>query len=179
MATQTPNIGLTKQAQNEYNHNPVLNSNWDIVDSKMGQVPAGKSVQEEIGDLSNLTTTDKSSLVGAANELNSKLVTQTGSVTAETGFTSFCIVKKTGNVVIANISFAFSSLTANAETKLGTVASGFRPSATVGGIGVNANSEVKIFIPVYFSINTNGEIKVMANSTSQTGYVIANISYTI
>ena len=73
MATQTPNIGLTKQAQNEYNHNPVLNSNWDIVDSKMGQVPAGKSVQEQIGDLSDLTTTDKSSLVGAANELNSNI----------------------------------------------------------------------------------------------------------
>jgi hypothetical protein len=72
MATQTPNIGLTKQAQNEYNHNPVLNSNWDIVDSKMGHIPSGKSVQEEIGDLSDLTTTDKSSLVGAANELNSK-----------------------------------------------------------------------------------------------------------
>jgi len=79
MATQTPNIGLTKQAQNEYNHNPVLNSNWDIVDSKMGQVPSGKSVQgeideanQQIGDLSNLTTTDKSSLVGAANELNGK-----------------------------------------------------------------------------------------------------------
>ena len=71
MATQTPNIGLTKQAQNEYNHNPVLNSNLDIVDSKIGQVPSGKSVQEEIGDLSNLTTTDKSSLVAAANELNS------------------------------------------------------------------------------------------------------------
>ena len=36
MAQTTPNLSLTKQAQNEKNHNTVLNSNWDKVDAFAG-----------------------------------------------------------------------------------------------------------------------------------------------
>ena len=81
-----------------------LNKNFEKIDSVVGAVPSGKSLQGQIGDtpltttaqtltgaiaeheqdlisqnqaignLSNLTTTEKGSLVGAANELNSKLM---------------------------------------------------------------------------------------------------------
>ena len=81
MATQTTNLGLTKPGYDEAaDVVPAVNNNMDTLDSKIGAVPANSSVQgqldshtQAIGNLSNLTTTEKGSLVGAANELNSKI----------------------------------------------------------------------------------------------------------
>lgn len=80
MATQTSNLGLTKPGYDEAaDIVPAVNNNMDTLDAKMGAVPANSSVQgqldshsQAIGNLANLTTTEKGSLVGAANELNSK-----------------------------------------------------------------------------------------------------------
>ena len=81
MATQTSNLGLTKPGYDEAaDIVPAVNNNMNTLDSKIGAVPANSSVQgqldshnQAIGNLANLTTTEKSSLVGAANELNSKI----------------------------------------------------------------------------------------------------------
>ena len=81
MATQTANLGLTKPGYDEAaDIVPAVNNNMDTLDSKIGAVPANSSVQgqldshnQAIGNLSNLTTTEKGSLVGAANELNSNI----------------------------------------------------------------------------------------------------------
>ena len=81
MATQTTNLGLTKPGYDEAaDIVPAVNNNMDTLDAKMGAIPANSSVQgqldshtQAIGNLANLTTTEKGSLVGAANELNSKI----------------------------------------------------------------------------------------------------------
>lgn len=72
MSTTTTNLGLFEydpvaDANNTYNITTALNDNWDKIDSATGK-------------LSTLTTTEKSSLVGAINEVNSKdsLPSQTG-----------------------------------------------------------------------------------------------------
>ena len=81
MATQTTNLGLTKPGYDEAaDVVPAVNNNMDTLDSKIGAVPANTSVQAQItsnsqaiGNLANLTTTEKGSLVGAANELRSDI----------------------------------------------------------------------------------------------------------
>ena len=88
MATQTSNLGLTKPGYDEAaDVVPAVNNNMDTLDSKIGAVPANTSVQAQItsntqaiGNLSNLTTTEKGSLVGAANELNSNITTLNNNV---------------------------------------------------------------------------------------------------
>ena len=47
------------------------------IQSQIGTVPSGKNLQGEIGALSSLNTTEKGSLVGAVNELNSKITKYT------------------------------------------------------------------------------------------------------
>lgn len=82
MATQTSNLGLTKPGYDEAaDVVPAVNNNMDTLDAKIGAVPANTSVQAQInsnnqaiGNLAYLTTTEKGSLVGAANELNSSIV---------------------------------------------------------------------------------------------------------
>ena len=88
MATQTTNLGLTKPGYDEAaDVVPAVNNNMDTLDAKIGAVPANSSVQgqldshsQAIGNLSNLTTTEKGSLVGAANELNSNLQKKIASI---------------------------------------------------------------------------------------------------
>ena len=127
------------------------------------------------------TATDKPLSAAQGKALNDHIATKVGSVTAENNITSYSEIRKTGNIVSAFLSIWFGSevLTANTETKLGTIESGFRPSYATGGAGINSNSGVQNHIPVYISINTNGEIIVMANSTVQGGCILANITYVL
>ena len=66
MATQTTTLHLNKPAYTEAADIAVVNGNMDTIDTW------ATSTNQSIGNLSNLTTTEKGSLVGAANELNSK-----------------------------------------------------------------------------------------------------------
>ena len=53
MATTTTNLGLTKPIGTEQALVSVINGNMDIIDSKVGAVPANKNVQGQIDSLSD------------------------------------------------------------------------------------------------------------------------------
>ena len=53
MATTTTNLGLTKPIGTEQALVSVINGNMDIIDTKVGAVPANKNVQGEIDSLSD------------------------------------------------------------------------------------------------------------------------------
>lgn len=59
MATQTPNLNLTKPAGTDYVRIGDFNDNADKLDAS-------------IGDLGQLTTAEKTNLVGAINEANDR-----------------------------------------------------------------------------------------------------------
>lgn len=85
-----------------------------------------------IGDLTTLTTTDKSSLVGAVNEVDGKITTATtvssGTITPKTGYTVVnSSVKKIGNFV--SVSFVIKATTAiSSRQNIATIDNGFRPT---------------------------------------------------
>ena len=81
-----------------------------------------------IGDLSQLTTTDKSSLVGAVKEVNGKLAVTSGTITPKTGYTVVnSSVKKIGNLV--SVSFVIKATTAiTSRQTIATIDNGFRPT---------------------------------------------------
>lgn len=72
MASNTPNIGLYKKDpildQNDtFNITTMLNQNWDKIDED------SKQKDNKIGDLSTMTTTEKSNLAGAVSEVKDEL----------------------------------------------------------------------------------------------------------
>ena len=78
-----------------------------------------------IGDLSQLTTTDKSSLVGAVNEVNGK--TTSTNTTVDIGTYGDDIqLCKSGKVVLMIIN-PLSSLPTGGWTQIGTLPSGYEP----------------------------------------------------
>lgn len=74
MSSQTNNLQLYKadpltDGNKTFNINTMLNENWDKVDENVGEL------SDKIGILSNLTTTEKSNLVGAITEVNESVST--------------------------------------------------------------------------------------------------------
>lgn len=67
MATNTTNYNLIKPDLNEFADIQVINNNMDVIDSEL------KKKDNKIGILSNLTTTEKTNLVGAVNEVDADL----------------------------------------------------------------------------------------------------------
>ena len=83
-------------AQNNYNslkNRPKINGNLLTGDKTGAQL--GLAEAQDVGDLSNLTTTDKSSVVAGINEVNGKIF-NTGDANG-----MFCYVQSnTGNTII-------------------------------------------------------------------------------
>lgn len=87
-----------------------------------------------IGSLSQLTTTDKSSLVGAVNEVN-KVTTGTLTVDSAITLTRHTLVKA-NNVKVLSVVFQTG---ATVPAILGTITSGFEPAYNVDFTGVSDN----------------------------------------
>ena len=103
-------------------------------------------VNETIGKLSSLATSYKTSIVGAINEVfnMAKSTKLTNPVTMEDGFTATVLAGyKQGKVVIMTYQFSVANLTANTNTKIGTIATAHKPLVEqyfTGMIGAYANS---------------------------------------
>lgn len=102
------------------------------------QAPVPDDIQAQVGTLSNLTTTEKSNLVGAVNEVKSTLTDQITTKTAGTVTPSqdtdstknATAIYKVNNTVYANLVF-YPTTTANGWLTVGTITSAFRPSNDV------------------------------------------------
>ena len=88
-----------------------------------------KKVSEAIGDLSSLTTTNKSSAVGAINELNA---VNGGTISASSGYniTAQRLVKQGKTVMMSAVINADTPITASRRT-IANVPEGFRPANNV------------------------------------------------
>lgn len=101
-------------------------------------------VSEAIGDLSQLTTTDKSSLVGAVNEVNTGLTNATtktsGTITAGSG----CVVRlgalrKINGVVFGSFAINMTN-PISSRTTIGNIPAGFRPYENVSFIAPSSSA---------------------------------------
>ena len=102
------------------------------------------TVQSLIGSLSSLTTTDKSSLVGAVNEVNTGVTNATtktsGTITAGTG----CVVRlgsltKINGCVYGSFSINMTT-PISSRTTIGTIPVGFKPYANVSYLAPSSSA---------------------------------------
>lgn len=77
----TTNLNLVKPAGTDYALVSVINGNWDIIDSKMGAIPANESAQSQITALNNQFT---SNVFGGRKAIVFSLSV---TATADSGFT--------------------------------------------------------------------------------------------
>lgn len=137
----------------EYSAGVTVNSKIDTVDGKT------TTNATAIGDLSTLTTSVQSSLVGAVNEVNE--LTDNNLSVATYGGTIY--YRKYGHIVEVT-STGIGSTTSIAqgnEPTLATLPSGFRPKRELNPIGYSRNSFSNSRMLGY-TIGTNGNIKVYA-----------------
>jgi len=134
------------------------------------------------GDLSNLTTTDQSSLVNAINEINDKTGTDTGwiNLTPATGTWTSLRYRRIGKLV--QVEGYASSLTVSngAAGTIATIPSEYRPSVTQYGTATGASG----WIGRVYVVASNGNIAIDACKTTTgaykgTGYAGFNIMYFI
>lgn len=114
----------------------IDNVSGEVADLTGADIPMSGTdstpIATAVGDLSLLSTTDKSSIVGAVNEVDGKITTATtvssGSITPKTGYTIVnSSVKKIGNLVA--VSFVIKATTAiTSRQTIATIDNGFRPT---------------------------------------------------
>lgn len=109
-----------------------------------------------IGDLSQLTTSVKSSLVGAVNEVNKKesetLTYSSGGNTASFKFSRF------GNMVCVGGSGGAMPLPTSWTNLTGTLSAKFRPTTALSLALITGDNHL-----IFLEINTNGTIRVYSN----------------
>lgn len=81
MPELTPRLGIEKPTGNEHANRQSINRNWDIIDEKVETIQGSQNnminalasanvyTDQKTGDLSNLSTSNKTNLVNAINEL--------------------------------------------------------------------------------------------------------------
>lgn len=143
---------------------------------------------DKIGNLSELPTTEKGSLVGAVTELNSHLTdvsTASCTIANSDAFkverSSISLYKHAG-IVGANIILYIVSVAANNTISVGTVPDGYRPIANIN-IPVVLVAGTSIFGYGMLIINTSGDVTLRTNiavsssaprvATSSTTYISA------
>lgn len=138
---------------------------------------AGKASTNDLGDKSNLTTTDKSSCVGAINEVNGKLTKTQSVVSIDSTYydagTDWNIVKQ-GNICVLNMR-NLKDIPVG-ETVIGTIPVGFRPELPFYEFAYIIFNDVHLG----FRIGENGEITCVNQtgaSISGTIYVNRNVTY--
>lgn len=114
---------------------------------------------DNIGDLTSLTTTDKSSLVGAVNEVNGKLAveTDTYNITTYGGYVK-CL--KYGNIVtIMCVNFGITKAPAPGSAyTLANIASKYRPSVNLRVDGYVHYASYKYDGVQCYAVNSDGSI---------------------
>lgn len=105
MSAITPNLNLVKPDYTQDADVDAMNDNMDKIDDYAA------SCNQAIGDLANLTTTEKGSLVGAANELNSK-ITNIGKIASGKKNTGSVASQTTAEITVDISSLGFTAITA-------------------------------------------------------------------
>ena len=120
---------------------------------------AGSSTMtsQAIGDLSQLTTSDKSSLVGAVNEVNAKesetLTYSNGGNTASFKFNRF------GNMVcVIGYNAGAMPLPTSWTNLTGTLSEKFRPTSALSLALITGDNHL-----IFLEINTNGTVRIYSN----------------
>lgn len=113
---------------------------------------AGNADDSGIGNLNSLTTTDKSSLVNAVNELKSGLTKHAITFTANTGYT----IEDQGSYVIGNV--AYLNFFIKSETRITS-----RVNVGTMSVGMPSGKVVSITCPSSYVIDSvlNGYANVM------------------
>ena len=131
------------------------------------------TVQSLIGDLSTLTTSDKSSLVGAVNEVN-KVTTRN---IATTGYSDVGIDLVKSNKVVQFKFTGLKSLSSGGWTKIADLPSGYRPKMeTIEDIFDNSNRKLRFKIEIGGSVyvyNYGSAISSDFNAYLNMTYIIA------
>ena len=122
----TTNLNLVKPAGTDYALVSVINGNMDIIDSKVGAIPANESAQSQITALND----------HIANLQNGEDISS--QITLESGC-SLSFARKFGKRILL-IGTTSKIITANTSQLVGTIASGYRPSNSVPGSLVHATS---------------------------------------
>lgn len=147
MANYTTNYNLKKPVQTKNYNVEDQNGNMDIIDTKI------KETSNKIGDLSTLTTTDKTSVVNAVIENTTSLLKNTQDIAtntaniatintkiADTGWIDLTLLngatvqngftpryRRIGKIVIIK---GIVTTVSSADTVVATLPTGFRPSTT-------------------------------------------------
>lgn len=139
---------------NKVNNNIQYTQDLDTTSKTItGAINENKS---QIGDLSTLTTSVKSSLVGAVNEVNKKesetLTYSSGGNTARFKFSRF------GNMVCVGGSGGAMPLPTSWTTLTGTLSANFRPTTALSLALITGDNHL-----IFLEINTNGSVRVYSN----------------
>ena len=125
-------------------------------------------VEAFTGDLTNLTTTDKSNLVSAVNEVNNKIGTDTGwvSITATAGTWTSLRYRVIGKLVQV-MGYASSLTLSNGSAGvIGSVPTAYKPSISAYGFATGASAWIG-----RANVNTvNGNISIDAGRTVSGAY---------
>lgn len=160
-----------KVAQNNYNslkNRPKINGNLLTGDKTGAQL--GLAEAQDIGDLSALTTTDKSSAVGAINEVNSILMSRPTEAVKNTDYVgdNFLKVLRIGNLV--NVSGRFQVETEKPEGYTNYLFSNLPiPAGATVGVHNNTFESVRLYI--------NNEGYLTCNEVAPTGYYNVSATY--
>ena len=101
----TTNLNLVKPAGTDYALVSVINGNWDIIDSKVGAIPANESAQSQITALNNQMATLNSKVASliVAEDVSTDFATVNAGATQDftksvtkTGYTPIGIIMITG-----------------------------------------------------------------------------------
>lgn len=125
------------------------------------QAGSSTSTAQAIGSLSTLTTTDKSSLVGAVNEVNASSTASVTPVSVTVNSVINSNITKIGKVVHIEYSFSLKAMSGTIQNKTwGTIPEGYRPTSEV------------IFNAYYISnYASNVETKAILISVSSSGSI--------
>lgn len=117
------------------------------------------STDSKVGLLSSLSTTDKSSIVNAVNEVNGKLSVETDTYNIAT-YGGYVKCMKVGNVVtVMCVDFGNTQAPATgAAYTLATIASKYRPSNNIKIVGAASYASYKYDSAQLYNINTDGTV---------------------
>jgi len=149
---------------------------YDNTGSGMTATNAQDAIDEldtEVGDLSQLTTTDKSSLVGAVNEVNTKATSGAIPLQVAQGVTiAYSSVSKNDKLVTITAEVRFSG-SANAWTNLATIA--YPPK--VVQLSVPAVNSANGSLMGILQVQNSGNIRIYPTTAQTNGACAFSISY--
>ena len=154
----------------------TLTGNKSLADIGAAAASDLATLAGDVGDKTQLNTTDKSSTVAAINEVNSKLNKTSSTVSLDSAYDAgvgWNVVKQ-GNICVMNMSNLKDIPTG--ETVIGTIPDGFRPEQPFYEFAYIIFNNIHLG----FRIGENGEIQCINRTDSAisgTVYVNRNVTY--